>query len=443
MANILLVEDDLTFSQILQGFLQKYEHRIDAVADVKSSLKLLGQKQYDLLLLDYRLPDGNGLEILVKVREQGINSPVIIMTSFNDVRTAVKSIRAGAFDYITKPVNPDELFIVVNNALSRDETKIITAQPIKDDFIKGTSRDADKLHEYIMIVAPTVMAVLIQGESGTGKEYAARLIHQQSKRAGKPFVAVDCGALSRELAASELFGHVKGAFTGAATDKKGLFETARGGTLFLDEVTNLGYEVQVKLLRALQERVIQPLGSTRQIPVDVRLITATNENLSDNVSSGNFRLDLYHRINEFKIQLPPLRERGEDLDRFIEHFIRRSNLEMGRSVQGISVEARQILAQYDWPGNLRELKNIIRRMVLLTRSATAGIESLPDEMMLSLTHPQGPKTTDLKWLNEVNEKELIQTTLQKVKYNKSKAAKLLNIDRKTLYSKIEHYGIDT
>ncbi len=321
------------------------------------------------------------------------------------------------------------------------QTSVATV--IKDDFIKCKSPDADKLHEYMDIVAPTDLSVLIQGESGTGKEYAARLIHQQSKRADRPFVAIDCGALSKELAASELFGHVKGAFTGAVSDKKGLFEAAESGTLFLDEVGNLSYEVQLKLLRALQEKIIQPLGSTRQIPVNIRLITATNDDLAGTVGTGDFRLDLYHRINEFKIQLPPLRERGKDLELFIEHFISLSNQELERNVQNISDETKHALQQYDWPGNLRELKNVIRRMVLLTKTPIASVESLPEEMLLSIMHPPKVNDTDLKLLNETNEREMIQKTLQKVKYNKSKAAKLLNIDRKTLYSKIERYGIDS
>lgn len=443
MAKILLVEDDLTFSLLLQGFLQKHGHIVDAVANVKGCLKLLEQKAYNLLLLDYRLPDGNGLDIFVKAREKGSKIPAIIMTSFNDVRTAVKAIQAGAFDYITKPVNPEELLMLMRNALVPQERQTSIAPVVKDNFIKGKSPDADKLHEYMDIVAPTDLSVLIQGESGTGKEYAARLIHQQSKRSDRPFVAIDCGALSKELAASELFGHVKGAFTGAVSDKKGLFETAESGTLFLDEVGNLSYEVQLKLLRALQEKIIQPLGSTRQIPVNIRLITATNDDLAGTVGAGDFRLDLYHRINEFKIQLPPLRERGKDLELFIAHFISLSNMELERNVQSISAETKQALQQYDWPGNLRELKNVIRRMVLLTKTPVAGVESLPEEMLLSITHPPKANNTDLKLLNETNEREMIQKTLQKVKYNKSKAAKLLNIDRKTLYSKIERYGIDS
>ena len=443
MAKILLVEDDITFSELLQHFLAKNGHVVEAANTVKKSFKLLEQDKFELLLLDYRLPDGIALDVFIKASENGEKIPAIIMTSFNDVRTAVKAMQAGAFDYITKPVNPDELLMIIGDALNQQsDSPDQLASPI-DGFIKGNSADADKLHAYIDIVAPTDMSVLIQGETGTGKEYAARAIHRLSTRSDKIFTAIDCGALSRELAASELFGHVKGSFTGAITDKKGLFETTNGGTLFLDEVGNLSYEVQVKLLRALQEKTIQPIGSTKQIPVNVRIITATNDDLVNSVSNGDFRQDLYHRVNEFKIQLPPLRDRGDDLELFITHFITLSNQELKRNVQSISPQAKKVLQQYDWPGNLRELRNVIKRMVLLTTSNTAGIETLPDEMLFTVTHSKNTSESDLKLLNEATEKEMIQKTLHQVKFNKSKAAKLLNIDRKTLYSKIERYGLDS
>ncbi len=444
MAKILLVEDDTTFSQILEGFLQKKGYTLDTATTVKSGLKLLAQATYELLLLDYRLPDGTGLDLFSEVLESGMKIPAVIMTSFNDVRTAVKAMQAGAFDYITKPVNPDELMMIIGNALAEKQEKPAGKPIITTDSIKGTSPDAEKLYSYIDIVAPTDMAVMIQGETGTGKEYAARMIHQQSKRAQQPFVAVDCGALSKDLAASELFGHQKGAFTGAVTDKKGLFEVANGGTLFLDEVGNLSYDVQVKLLRALQEKTVQPLGSTKPVKVDVRLITATNDDLTGSVTQGDFRQDLYHRINEFKLQIPALRNRGDDLAVFIKHFIQLSNGELQRQVKDISPEVKKILHRYDWPGNLRELRNVIKRMVLLTPAAIAGVDSLPDEMLLTITQAQTAPVpeSNLKLVNEANERELIQRTLEKVRYNKSKAAKLLNIDRKTLYSKIERYGLD-
>jgi len=443
MAKILILEDDTTFAQLLEGFLTKNGHEITLVTHIKQSFKLIENQEFDLLLIDYRLPDGIGFELITYTRNLGLFTPIIIMTSFNDVRTAVKSMQMGAFDYITKPVNPDELLMVIKNSLSKKDTRDIKVEDTDTDFIKGKSAIADRLYEHIALVAPTDMSVIIQGESGTGKEFAARTLHQQSKRSDKPFVAIDCGALSKDLAASELFGHVKGAFTGALNDKKGQFEAANGGTLFLDEVGNLSYEVQVKLLRALQERVIQPLGSTKQIAVDVRIITATNDDLLNSISEGEFREDLYHRLNEFKIQLPALRDRGRDLELFINHFIGLSNRNLNRNVKSISANAKALLLNYDWPGNLRELSNVIKRMVLLTPGDVAQLSALPDEMMISVNQQTLPgSSSDLKAVNEQNEKAIISETLIKAKYNKSKAAKMLNIDRKTLYAKMERYGIE-
>lgn len=448
MPKILIVEDDATFAQIINGFLTKNGYETELASSVKQSQQFLTPNNFDLLLTDYRLPDGTGLDILSQARDNGVQFSSIIMTSFSDVRTAVKSMQLGASDYITKPINPDELLMVVKTALDKKQTPAVVKvqekqqKPAEGNLIKGKSDLADKLYAHISLVAPTDMSVVIQGESGTGKEFAAKTVHDESKRAGKPFIAIDCGALSKDLAASELFGHVKGAFTGALTDKKGQFEAANGGTLFLDEVGNLSYEVQVKLLRALQERIIQPLGSTKNIKVDVRIIAATNDDLLNSIQQGEFREDLYHRLNEFKIQLPPLRERGADLDLFINHFVALSNTELDRQVKNIAPDAKALLLKYDWPGNLRELRNVIKRMVLLTPGDTATLSSLPEEMVFAVNQPAKPSGTDLKAVNEINEKQLIAETLIKVKYNKSKAAKLLNIDRKTLYAKMERYGIE-
>jgi two-component system response regulator HydG len=282
----------------------------------------------------------------------------------------------------------------------------------------------------------------VQGDSGTGKEQVARSIHNKSKRSGRPFIAIDCGALSNELAASELFGHIKGAFTGALLDKKGQFEAADGGTLFMDEVGNLSYEVQVKLLRALQEREIQPVGSNKIIKVDVRIVTATNDDLINSVKNGSFREDLYHRLNEFKIQLPPLRDRPEDMSLFIEYFIKQSNREFDKRVKDVSPDVNMLFQTYDWPGNLRELKNIIKRAVLLTNTDTIEMEALPEEMAFTVSNAAKTASADLKQIQSETEKELIEKTLKEVKYNKSKAAKLLNIDRTTLYYKMAKYGIE-
>lgn len=440
MASVLIIEDDSTFAQIIEGFLTKNNFEVTTVSNVAKALKLIAHEDFQLLLIDYRLPDGTGIDVLNHRREIGLTVPAIIMTSFNDVRTAVKAIQLGAADYITKPINPDELLMIISNALQKKEVPKTTSN---DNFIRGKSEVANRLYQHIDLVASTDMSVIIQGESGTGKEFAARTLHLQSKRKNKPFIAIDCGALSKDLAASELFGHIKGAFTGAVADKKGSFEAANGGTIFLDEIGNLSYEVQVKLLRALQERVIQPLGSNKQIAVDVRVITATNDDLANSMKNGEFREDLYHRLNEFKIQLPPLRERGIDLELFIDLFVKLSNQELDRNVKEIDKDTRSLLLKYDWPGNLRELKNVIKRMVLLTSGTVATADSLPDEMKIAVaTEVPLDNPSDLKAVNESNERALITETLAKVKYNKSKAAKLLNIDRKTLYAKMERYGID-
>lgn len=456
MAHILLVEDDNTFAMILEGFLKKKSFEVEVKYSVKGGLEALRGSSFDLLLLDYRLGDGTGMDVLEAMRADGINIPVIIMTSFNDVRTAVRAIRQGVFDYITKPVNPDELLMVVNEALEskslepglKPKSKVRSRVVSDPEYVEGTSSAARKMQEYISLVAPTDMSVLIRGESGTGKEYVARSIHQQSLRAGKPFVSIDCGTLSKELAASELFGHIKGSFTGALQDKTGQFIEASGGTLFLDEVGNLSYDVQVKLLRALQEKVIQPVGANKTVKVDVRVIAATNDDLPNSVSEGHFREDLYHRINEFEILVPALRDRRDDFQQFCGFFMEAANQELGRNVQNLSDEVQEIFNAYDWPGNLRELKNVVKRMVLLTQSDTATAGALPEDMVMSLNQVKinpvevSDANPDLKLHSEAHERQLILDVLQKTKYNKSKAAQMLNIDRKTLYNKIEKYGIE-
>ena len=456
MANILLVEDDTTFATILEKFLKKKGFEVTVTYSVKSGIDALSRDTFQLILLDYRLGDGIGLDIVEALHMEGKTIPSIIMTSFNDVRTAVKAIRQGVFDYITKPVNPDELLMVVQEALegksAERERPPQSSSPSRGaanddrDFVEGTSTAARKLHEYIALVSPTDMSVLIRGESGTGKEYVARSIHQLSKRANKPFVSIDCGTLSKELASSELFGHVKGSFTGALTDKVGQFVEASGGTLFLDEIGNLSYDVQVKLLRALQEKVIQPVGANKTINVDVRVIAATNEDL---LGGGKFREDLYHRINEFEIIVPALRDRRSDFQQFVDFFIGKANAELGRQVEGLTEDVKEIFAAYDWPGNLRELKNVVKRMVLLSTGNQAEVTALPEEMVFAIkntdqTKKQAPSSDnpDLRLHSEAHERKLIMDVLQKAKYNKSKAAQMLNIDRKTLYNKMEKYGIE-
>ena len=442
MANILLVEDDKTFIQILQGFLEKHGHEVDAKNCIKDAVASIEKKEYELILLDYRLPDGVGIDLIKLLRSRNIKTPIIVITSFNDIRTAVNALKMGAFDYITKPVIPDELLMIIHEAISKKEPKKVNSVTKSNQFVEGNSKKSIQLNEYIKLVAPTEVSVIIQGESGTGKEHIARSIHSMSKRSKEPFVAIDCGTLSTELAASELFGHSKGSFTGAMFDKKGQFEMANKGTFFLDEVGNLSYDVQIKLLRTLQEKVIQPIGSNRNVKIDVRIVTATNEDLLSKVKNGTFREDLYHRLNEFKILVPALRERKGDLGAFIQHFITLSNNELEKNVTHVSDEVMQIFSLYEWPGNLRELKNSIKRAVLLTKGDTIEKNVLPEEMILETFTSPSESEFDLKALHGTSEKEIIIKTLREVKYNKSKAARLLNIDRKTLYLKLAKYNIE-
>jgi two-component system response regulator HydG len=443
-ATLLIIEDDVSFARILEGFLVKQGFTVNMAHTIKEGKTILETSAPDLLLLDYRLPDGTGIDMMNSMKTSGINTQAIMMTGFHDIRTAVKAMRTGAFDYITKPVNPDEMLMIINDALRKKDHQPSTSTADLTAFIEGESAQAKQLHEYIRLVAPTDMSVIIQGESGTGKEFAARNIHHLSKRSNKPFVAIDCGALSTELAAGELFGYMKGAFTGAVQNKKGHFESADGGTLFLDEIGNLSYEVQVKLLRALQEKVIQPLGSSKPVKVDVRIIAATNEELLKNIRNNQFREDLYHRLNEFSIKTLSLRDRREDLHFFIDHFIALANSELGKNITAVSPEVMAIFNTYDWPGNLRELKNVIKRAVLLSRNEAITPDVLPEEMVATIEITSTPaNSSDLKAIQEQNEKALIERTLKEVRYNKTKAAQLLNIDRKTVYNKLEKYGLET
>jgi two-component system, NtrC family, response regulator HydG len=445
MEKLLIVEDDIAYAQILESFLTRHGFAISHSSNLKNAEKLVQQKKFDLFLLDYRLPDGTGLDLLQTVKGKTPEIPVVLMTGFNDVRLVVRAMKMGATDYILKPVNPDELLMLVRHSLkqTRKDQSSPRHERYSPTFVKGISTAALKVQEFIELVAPTDMSVIIQGESGTGKEFVARAIHAASNRATRTFMPIDCGVLSKDLAAGELFGYVKGAFTGATMDKKGQLETASGGTLFLDEISNLSYEVQIKLLRALQEKVIQPVGSDRIIGVDIRLIVATNENLLTSVEEGNFREDLYHRLNEFKITVPPLKDRENDLFLFTDHFIREANHDLGRNVERLSPEVSDIFSSYDWPGNLRELRNTIRRMVLLCRGTEAQKELLPEDMFHFVnkenTQDHG---SNLKTIQISTEKAQISRILMETGGNKSKAARLLHITRKTLYDKMKKYGIN-
>jgi two-component system, NtrC family, response regulator HydG len=422
---------------------------------IKGALQQLKSVRPALVLVDYKLPDGNGLELMAQIKGEHPGIPVILLTNYGDLRLAVNSIKLGAFEFVTKPVIPEELLKIVQMALAGEPQKppLKASKTEKLSYVVGSNPAITQLWQHVAVVAPTKMSVLILGESGTGKEHLARALHHQSRRNKGPFVSVDCGTLSAELAASELFGHTKGAFTGALEDKMGLFEAANGGTLFLDEIGNLSLETQVMLLRSIQENAIKRVGSNSVIQVDVRLLAATNEDLTRRVEAGGFRNDLYHRLNEFGLRIPPLRERIADLQLFCDFFLAQAVQDFEKNAPQLSTEILQAFNQYTWPGNLRELRNVIRRLVLLSNKDEVGLEQLPPDMLgLATTNllteasvsadATSPAAFDLKSMQEVQERQLIVEALEQFKYNKSKAAQALNIDRSTLYQKMKRYQIE-
>ncbi|MHA7944494.1 sigma-54-dependent transcriptional regulator [Formosa sp. 3Alg 14/1] len=447
MKSILLIEDDVAFSNMLKRFLEKHDYTVTLSYGFEDAKTIIINDDFDLIFTDLRLPDGNGLELLEIVKEHKAKTPVILMTGYAEVSTAVKAMKQGAIDYISKPFNQDEVLHVITNAL-KSEQKVASApkevvkkaSQLNSEFVTGISSSSKKLNEYIQLVGPTDMSVLITGESGTGKEVVAKSIHKTSSRKNKPFVAVDCGAIPNEIAASEFFGHKKGSFTGAVSDKKGHFESANYGTLFLDEVGNLSYENQIQLLRALQERRVKPLGSSTEIEVDIRLITATNEDLLKAVDEGEFREDLYHRLNEFTIKIPNLQERKDDLIIFADYFLDKANVQLNKNVIGFSDDVLKIFQNYSWPGNLREFGNVVKRATLLTTGDLIEQQVLPMELTQGAASKQEPLQKK-SFSTKDNEKDLIIRALEQANNNKTHAAKLLNVTRKTLYNKIKEYNI--
>ncbi|WP_035653215.1 MULTISPECIES: sigma-54-dependent transcriptional regulator [unclassified Flavobacterium] len=450
MSKILLIEDDISFCKLLEKFLIKKAYEVTIAFSAAEARSAIKNESFDLILTDLRLPDSDGIGLMTEFKNSHPHIPVIMMTGYSDVNTAVKAIKNGAADYISKPFNPDEVLLVITNALqNNNETEEVVSKEKKpakkqvsseNEFVRGISVASRKLLDHIQLVSPTDMSVLIIGESGTGKEIIAKSIHQQSTRKNNNFIAVDCGAIPKELAASEFFGHLKGSFTGAISDKMGYFEAANGGTLFLDEIGNLSYENQIQLLRALQERKIKPVGSNKEINVDIRIITATNEDLREAVKNGDFREDLYHRINEFSILSPSLKERGEDLMVFADYFLEKANQQLNKDIIGFSPEVVTIFQSYNWPGNLRELQNCVKRATLLTRGNYIESEVLPAEFFQIQKQNSFESVAGFS-LSE-NEKETIIHALSKTQNNKSEAAKLLKITRKTLYNKLKQYNID-
>ena len=434
MIHTLLIEDDITFCLMLKTWLKKKGIQTENASTISSAKNMIERNSYDLILSDLRLPDGSGMDVLEWTHSKKKEIPFIMLTGYADIQTAVDSIKKGAFDYIPKPINPDILLEKIQEALS---SKKEAEAPVSINYIKGNSALSKKLYEYVDIVAPTEMSILITGESGTGKEHIANLIHSKSARKSAPFIAVDCGTIPKELAASEFFGHTKGSFTGAIENKTGYFAMANGGTLFLDEIANLSSETQMQLLRALQEKKIRPVGSNDDIRVDVRIIAATNENLSETVGV-KFRDDLYHRLNEFSIQVPSLRERDEDIALFSNYFLNEGNQEFKKEVIGFTDEAMEIIQKYHWSGNLREMKNVIKRSVLLTTEQYISADILPQE----LKNKKSEEINSNALHDEEFEKSQILKALEMCNNNKSQAALLLKIDRKTLYNKLKLYNMN-
>ena len=459
---ILVIDDDTDICMLLKKYLSKNGYEVELAYTGKSALNYIESNEVDLALCDFRLPDMDGTEALKSIKSIRPNTKVIIITGYSDVKTAVQCIKMGAVEYVTKPIFHEEILHAIKKALLTKEdipaekpsaptktksTKKNTPNTINREFVTGTSAQSKRIEQLTNLLAPTDMSVVIQGESGTGKEFIAKSIHQKSKRAEYPFVAIDCGALPKELAASELFGHIKGSFTGAVNNKVGHFEYANGGTIFLDEIGNLSYDNQVKLLRVLQERKVRKIGDNKDFDIDVRIIAASNEDLTAASKEGKFREDLFYRLNEFMVDLSPLRERKEDFEVYAKHFLNIANEELEKSIKGFEKTALYKLKNYYWHGNLRELKNVIKRAVLLSPGEYIEEIALPAEI-ISPTYDFTPDESDeetfsdLKSVAEAAERKAIIKVLEQVGYNKTKAANVLQIDRKTLYNKMESYQID-
>lgn len=469
MKRILIIDDDMDMCQLLSRFLQRKGFDTATATNGNKGIAAFRDGQFDLVLCDFRLGDKEGVEVLKEIKQINHAVQVIIITGYSDIKMAVEVIRQGAFDYITKPLVPDEVLDLVNRALNTAVTdnavaakngsaakKAASASEITTQFLVGKDPGIQQMYEQIKMIAPTNYSVIIYGESGTGKEVVAKTIHVNSDRKDKPFVALDCGTLSKELAASEMFGHVKGSFTGALSDKEGMFETANGGTLFLDEVANLSMDVQVALLRVIQERKFKRVGGNKEMPTDVRIIVASNENLKEAYMAGKFREDLYHRFNEFSIHIPPLRNRQADIPLFAKFFLEQTTQELNKKIDGFEDDVMQLFLEYNWPGNLREFRNVVRRAGLLTAGGLVNKNVLPWEIIsgpvvmpanntMAAAYTPAPQeriqvpVAALKDAAASAEYEAIMNVLKQVNFNKTKAAEILKIDRKTLYNKIKNF----
>jgi two-component system NtrC family response regulator len=444
---ILLVDDDSSVRRVLQFKLQKQGYEVATASDGAEALTALSKQSYDLLLSDIRMPKMDGIELLSKAKSTRPDIKVILITAHATVTQAVEAVKLGAFDYITKPFDDDQLFVAIDKALQfeklESENRKLRGKLKKTESEKqliGSSKPFRQLKSMIHKIADTDATILISGESGTGKEIVARTIHQESSRAEKDFIAVNCAAIPRELIESELFGHVKGAFTGAVKDKKGKFELADEGTLLLDEISELATDLQAKLLRVLQENVVEPVGSESRRSVDARLIAASNVDLRDHIRTGKFREDLYYRLNVVPLHVPSLRERKEDVPLLAREFVRKH---AGKDKLSLDPKLVEALMEHTWPGNVRELENLIARMVILRRGNTLTVKDLPDDFgKFDPRVDTGTERSTSQVTLEKAERDLIRDALEKTGWNKSKAAKRLDIPRHVLVYRLKKYGIE-
>jgi len=447
-SRVLIVDDDRSMCELMQAALEKRGHEVEACTRGAEALELISNHDFSAVVTDLNLEKMSGLDICKYVTENRPDVPVLVVTAFGDMSSAIAAIRAGAYDFLNKPLDMEALNHAVDRAIQhrrlQEEVKRLAekvghAQTAGD--LVGKSPAMRKVYELIHRVSDTESSVLLTGESGTGKELVARALHSQSDRANRPFIAINCAAVPANLLESELFGHVRGAFTDAKTSRKGLFERAHGGTVLLDEIGEMPMAMQPTLLRVLQERRLRPVGGSTEISFNTRILAATNRDLESDVEEGRFREDLFYRLNVVEIHVPPLRTRGNDILQLAQHFVDVLSKRMGKPVEGITAEAAKKLLDYDWPGNVRELENAIERAVTLTRFDRITVEDLPERISAYQSTRINPIDVDAEQVLPLEEleKRYIERVLKVVGGNKTRAARLLGLDRRTLYRKLERY----